>query len=74
MTTHSLQAVMNQSLEAYRPQHPLTPRQYQICHHLLDCRTPALGGLQLACDRCETEMACYHSCRDRHCPCCGGKG
>jgi hypothetical protein len=23
-----------------------------VCRHLQACRTPALGGLQLACDRC----------------------
>ena len=70
MAEPSLQAVMAACLDSHANTHRLSPRQWQVCHHILDCRTAALGGLQLACDACRTEMPAFHSCRDRHCPRC----
>lgn len=66
----SLQAVMAAVLDGVPESRPLSARQRQVCHHLLDCRTPALGGRQWVCDTCGVELAQYHSCRDRHCPHC----
>ena len=34
------------------------------------CRTAALGGHVLHCDRCGTDQLAYNSCRNRHCPKC----
>lgn len=68
--TASLQAVMATCLEDYAEDHHLSPRQWQVCHHILDCRTAALGGLQLACDQCSAQAPLYYACRDRHCPRC----
>ena len=48
----------------------LNPRQWQVCRHILDCRTAALGGFALTCDRCADSPVRYHACRDRHCPRC----
>jgi amidase len=31
---------------------PANARQRQVCAHLMSCRTAALGGFQLQCDRC----------------------
>jgi hypothetical protein len=47
-----------------------TPRQWQVLHHLLDCRTEALGGQHYTCHHCQHQWHWYHSCRDRHCPQC----
>ena len=66
----NLQSVMNQFLPGYRESHPLSPRQAQVCAHIGTCRTEALGGMQLHCDRCDYEQPWYHACRDRHCPKC----
>jgi len=66
----SLQAVMRQCLDRYSSTHRLNPRQWQVCHHVMDCRTPALGGLALQCDQCQATQPQYHACRDRHCPRC----
>ncbi len=52
MANASLQAVMAACLSGYAEHHPLSPRQWQVCHHLLDCRTAALGGFALECDPC----------------------
>jgi len=69
----TLQAVMRRCLDDYRQDHRLSSRQRQVCHHVLRCRTAALGGLQLACDHCGDQPVLYYACRDRHCPRCGRK-
>jgi hypothetical protein len=66
----SLQAVMSRCLDDYRHVHPLSGRQRQVCRHVLSCRTAALGGFALECDRCHDPVRLYHACRDRHCPRC----
>lgn len=70
MANTSLQAVMAACLSGYAEHHPVSPHQWQVCHHLLDCRTAALGGLALECDHCGECPLLYHACRDRHCPRC----
>jgi hypothetical protein len=70
MANTSLQAVMATCLAGYAEHHPLSPHQWQVCHHLLDCRTAALGGFALECDQCGDVPFLYHACRDRHCPRC----
>ena len=52
MANTSLQAVMAACLSGYAEHHPLSPREWHVCHHILDCRTAALGGFALACDQC----------------------
>ena len=70
MLEPSLQAVMAACLDGHADTHRLSPRQWQVCRHIVDCRTAALGGLDLACDTCGVEVPAFHSCRDRHCPRC----
>ena len=70
MAKVSLQAVIAACLSGYAEHHPLSPHQWQVCHHLLDCRTAALGGFALECDQCGDRPFLYHACRDRHCPRC----
>ncbi len=48
----------------------LSPQQGKVCHQILRCRTPALGGFQLQCQECGEEQVLYHACRNRHCPRC----
>jgi len=68
-----LQTVLASALPAYLARHRLTPRQGQVCAHIAQCRTPALGGLAEQCTRCDYTLARFHSCRDRHCPKCQGR-
>jgi hypothetical protein len=70
MTKPSLQAVIHACLGNLAAAQPLSPRQWQVCHHLGACRTAALGGLLLECDGCGTQALLYFACRDRHCPRC----
>ncbi len=39
---------------------------------ILRCRTPALGGEVYYCENCKKYHYSYHSCKNRHCPKCGG--
>jgi hypothetical protein len=66
----SLRAVVAACLDGYAQTHRLSPRQWQVCRHVRDCRTAALGGLQLRCDQCRADEPLYFACRDRHCPRC----
>lgn len=40
---------------------------------MADCRSAALGGHRDSCDSCGFEHVFWNSCRDRHCPGCGGE-
>ena len=66
----SLQSVLGESLRGYCQGHTLNPRQWQVCHHILACRTEALGEMRLCCERCGQQSRLFHACRDRHCPRC----
>ena len=50
----------------------LDHEQGKAVAHILACRTGRLGGHLAVCDRCGAKHYAYHSCRDRHCPRCGG--
>jgi len=66
----SLQALIRAVLDDSPESHHLSPRQWQVCYHIRDCRTEAMGGELMACDACAEVQPIYHSCRDRHCPRC----
>ena len=50
----------------------LSPEQGKAAAHIIGCRTGRFGGHIDDCDRCGDRHYAYHSCRDRHCPRCGG--
>lgn len=50
----------------------LSPEQGKAAAHVIACRTGRLGGHAFVCDRCGERHFAYNSCRDRHCPRCGG--
>jgi hypothetical protein len=61
-------------LEGKHPGQPIDPTSIQgkAAAHIMACRTGRLGGHRAVCDRCGAEHYAFHSCRDRHCPRCGG--
>lgn len=65
-----LQQVLAAHLPNYCASHRLDARQVRVCEHIRQCRTEALGGYRLACDRCTHDQPHYFACRDRHCPQC----
>lgn len=50
----------------------LSPHQLRTFRAIADCRTPALGGHRDRCACCGHERTQWNSCRNRHCPLCGG--
>jgi Putative transposase/Transposase zinc-binding domain len=54
-----------------RQQHGhLSLGQLKVMSAIEQCRTAALGGHVLRCERCGTDQVSYNSCRNRHCPKC----
>jgi hypothetical protein len=54
----------------YRARFSSGPEQQRALRELPLCRTAALGGHKLECDRCGHQEISYNSCRNRHCPKC----
>jgi hypothetical protein len=44
--------------------------QLKVMSAIEQCRSAALGGHVLACEKCEHTDIAYNSCRNRHCPKC----
>lgn len=69
----ALAQALRQFGAAYLATHALSTAQAKAWRGIAACRTPALGGQQLACDSCGHSHWQYHSCRNRHCPSCGSR-
>jgi hypothetical protein len=52
---------------------PVNAAQRKVMRAVADCRSAALGGHRDSCDSCGYEHVFWNSCRDRHCPGCGGE-
>src|SRR5436305_7823956 len=46
--------------------------QLKVMAAIENCRTAALGGHVLRCEKCSHTLIAYNSCRNRHCPKCQG--
>ena len=46
--------------------------QLKVMSAIERCRTAALGGHVLRCEKCSHTLIAYNSCRNRHCPKCQG--
>jgi hypothetical protein len=46
--------------------------QLKVMSAIESCRTAALGGHVLRCEKCSHDLIAYNSCRNRHCPKCQG--
>jgi len=67
-------ATLQQVLKHYTPQDASVNTQVQkVLHRISICRTAQLGYHLYKCSNsdCGYIKYQYHSCRDRHCPCCG---
>jgi hypothetical protein len=62
--------VFEQFLPNYDAHHQRSSQEYNVCSHIVACRTPIMGGFHLYCDECGYDDWLYHACRDRHCPRC----
>ena len=48
----------------------LSLNQLKVMSAITRCRSAQLGGHQLHCPQCDTNLIAYNSCRNRHCPKC----
>jgi hypothetical protein len=46
--------------------------QLKVMSAIESCRTAALGGHVIRCEKCSHTLIAYNSCRNRHCPKCQG--
>lgn len=68
-----LAEVLHSGGAAYLRSHALSRSQARAWRAICACRTPLLGGQQMACATCGHSHWHYHSCRNRHCPQCGAR-
>ena len=69
----SLGAIVRAKVGELTEKFPVTAAQRKVMRAMADCRTAALGGHRDRCDSCGFEHIFWNSCRDRHCPNCGGE-
>jgi len=63
--------IFRKHISDYKRTHRLSYEQSKVVSAILDCRTPALGGVLKACAECKRWEFCYKPCKNRHCPKCG---
>jgi hypothetical protein len=57
----------------YRQEHQLPAAHLKVMRAVEVCRTAVLGGHLERCGSCAFERPALNSCRNRHCPKCGGR-
>jgi len=63
--------IFRKHIGAYKRTHRLSYEQSRAVSAILDCRTPALGGVLKVCNTCKHWEFHYKACKNRHCPKCG---
>ena len=63
--------IFRKHIGEYKRIHRLSYEQSKAVSAIMDCRTPALGGVMKACAECKRWEFCYKPCKNRHCPKCG---
>lgn len=69
---HELSAVIDNFLMAYNAKNKLPAHKLRVLDALHKCRTSYMGGHIEACECCAQVRVAFNSCRNRHCPKCGG--
>jgi len=63
--------IFRQHIGKYKRTHRLSYEQSKAVSAMMDCRTPALGGVLKACAECKRWEFHFKACKNRHCPKCG---
>lgn len=63
--------IFRKHIGEYKRAHRLSYEQAKVVSAILDCRTPAMGGVLKACAECKRWEFHYKACKNRHCPKCG---
>lgn len=70
---HEVSDIFRMHLKEYEQVYQLSYEQRRAAQAIMDCRTPAMGGVLNHCDHegCGYHEFAYKSCKNRHCPKCG---
>src|SRR3990172_8462666 len=63
--------IFQRKIGEYKQSHRLSYEQSKAVNAIMNCRTPALGGVVKVCTECKRWEFHYKSCKNRHCPKCG---
>ena len=63
--------IFRKHISEYKRFHRLSYEQSRAVRAIMDCRTPAMGGVLKVCAECKYWEFHYQSCKNRHCPTCG---
>lgn len=63
--------IFRKHIGEYKRTHRLSYEQSKAVSAIMDCRTPALGGVVKVCPHCKKFEFHYKACKNRHCPKCG---
>jgi len=69
---HELATVIDNFLSGFNACSKLPAHKLRVLAALQKCRTEYMGGHIEACQDCGTVRIAHNSCRNRHCPKCGG--
>jgi hypothetical protein len=67
-----LAAIIDNFLPSFNTGSKLPAHKLRVLGALQKCRTPYMGGHVEACTDCGVVRIAHNSCRNRHCPKCGG--
>jgi hypothetical protein len=68
---HDVAEIFRKHMSTYRRTHGLSYEQAKAVSAILQCRTPAMGGVVKECSVCKKWEFHYKACKNRHCPQCG---
>jgi hypothetical protein len=68
---HDVAEIFRKHMGTYRRSHRLSYEQSKAVSAILNCRTPAMGGVVKECSICKKWEFHYKACKNRHCPQCG---
>jgi hypothetical protein len=63
--------IFRKHMSKYQRTHRLSYEQAKVVNAIMNCRTPAMGGVIKECSVCKKWEFHYKACKDRHCPQCG---
>ena len=63
--------IFRKHIGEYKKSHRLSYEQSKAVSAIMNCRTPAMGGVMKTCSVCKALEFHYKACKNRHCPLCG---
>ena len=68
---HDVAEIFRKHMGEYRRSHRLSYEQAKAVSAIMNCRTPAMGGVLKVCSECKKWEFHFKACKNRHCPLCG---